>query len=221
MLARDASRPLAPSAHDADAPCKKAPPRCMPSQLMAHGAQRFLIWGDSPDDIRRHGFSRCLSAQPRPGRAGPPPARRGAPSRRSRAPGRAGPPPGTHTPPPGTYTPPPGTYEVHDLMFFSHTLYLRVLQGDSAYGPHGVYVPGEEVYVPGGARREGLARRTARRTATPRRARRRGVAGKDGRGWATRYPPSWTSGCSSSGARSRGWACRRGGSCRSRRAGRT
>lgn len=44
-------------------------------------------------------------------------------------------------------------------MFFSHTLYLRVLQGDSAYGPHGVYVPGEEVYVPGGARREGLARR--------------------------------------------------------------
>ena len=50
------------------------------------------------------------------------------------------------------------------VMFFSHALHLRALQGDSAYGPHGVYVPGKEVYVPGGARREGLARRTARRT---------------------------------------------------------
>lgn len=34
-------------------------------------------------------------------------------------------------------------------MFFSHDLYLRVLRGDSAHGPHGVYVPGRGVYVPG------------------------------------------------------------------------
>ena len=59
MLAMGTSRPLAPSMHDADAPCEKILPRCMPPQLIDHGAQQFLISGDSHDDIRRHSFSRC------------------------------------------------------------------------------------------------------------------------------------------------------------------
>lgn len=36
-------------------------------------------------------------------------------------------------------------------MFFSPALYLRVLRDASAHSPRRAYVPGEEVYVPGGA----------------------------------------------------------------------